>query len=458
MVFPAQLNLSDLDGTNGFVINGIDESDRSGVSVSNGGDINGDGIDDLIIGAYYASPNGNNYAGESYVVFGDGDIGSGGTFELSSLDDENGFVLNGIDPGDRLGESVSNAGDVNGDTFNDLIIGADRADPNGNDDAGESYVVFGGDDIAPGGTFDLSSLDGSNGFVLNGIDLSDRSGISVSNAGDVNNDGADDLIIGADRADPNGNDEAGESYVIFGIANTAPDAMDDSFTTSEDISLTITAEDLLSNDSDPDEGDTLTISSIDTDGTTGTVTDNGDGTFTYNPNGQFDSLNTGESAIDSFSYTIDDGNGGTDTATVTITIDGVDEPVNLNGGNGKDTLNGTGGSDTLSGGNGKDELFGNGRNDLLDGGNGKDTLNGGQGDDTLIGGRGSDIFVLAPSEGTDRIEDFSNQDLIGLSGGISFNDLSFAGNDIILSSTQEVLATLTGVQTSELTSRDFTSL
>jgi hypothetical protein len=63
-------SLSSLDGTNGFRIDGIDASDNSGWSVSSAGDVNGDGIDDLIIGAFAADPNGSSYAGESYVVFG----------------------------------------------------------------------------------------------------------------------------------------------------------------------------------------------------------------------------------------------------------------------------------------------------------------------------------------------------------------------------------------------------
>ncbi len=64
------MNLSDLNGANGFVINGIDEGDGSGCSVSGAGDVNGDGFDDLIIGAPCADPDGKDYAGESYVVFG----------------------------------------------------------------------------------------------------------------------------------------------------------------------------------------------------------------------------------------------------------------------------------------------------------------------------------------------------------------------------------------------------
>ena len=72
-----------MDGTNGFVINGIDARDNSGRSVSNAGDVNGDGIDDLIIGAEGADPNGNSYAGETYVVFGSDSFGN--TLNLSSL-------------------------------------------------------------------------------------------------------------------------------------------------------------------------------------------------------------------------------------------------------------------------------------------------------------------------------------------------------------------------------------
>jgi 2C-methyl-D-erythritol 2,4-cyclodiphosphate synthase len=126
------------------------------------------------------------------------------SIELSALDGTDGFVLNGIDASDRSGVSVSSAGDVNGDGVDDVIIGASSADPNGRSNAGESYVVFGGPGVGAGGSLDLSSLDGTNGFVLNGIDASDSSGVSVSSAGDVNGDGVDDVIIGAYLADPNG--------------------------------------------------------------------------------------------------------------------------------------------------------------------------------------------------------------------------------------------------------------
>ena len=212
------LNLSALDGANGFTLTGTDPNDRSGRSVSSAGDVNGDGYDDLIIGAHRADPNGAS-SGEVYVVYGGASApGTDGVLALSALDGTNGFTLTGIDPDDESGRSVSSAGDVNGDGYDDLIIGARFADPDGESDAGETYVVYGGAS-APGtdGVLALSALDGTNGFSLTGIGMGDRSGVSVSSAGDVNGDGFDDLIIGAPGAEPNGT-RSGETYVVYGGA------------------------------------------------------------------------------------------------------------------------------------------------------------------------------------------------------------------------------------------------
>jgi hypothetical protein len=151
-------------------------------------------------------------SGSSYVVFGKAS-GFSATLELSSLDGSNGFRLDGVTVGDRSGSSVSNAGDVNGDGFDDLIVSAPSS--------GSSYVVFG---KASGfsATLELSHLIGSNGFRLDGVTAGDFSGSSVSSAGDVNGDGFDDLIVGASRADPNG-EFSGSSYIIFGRSDFGRD-------------------------------------------------------------------------------------------------------------------------------------------------------------------------------------------------------------------------------------------
>jgi Ca2+-binding RTX toxin-like protein len=331
--FNASLDLSSLNGSNGFVINGINSRDYSGTSVSSAGDINGDGIDDLIIGARYADPNGQERAGSSYVVFGTNG-GFDASLDLSSLNGSNGFVING-NAFDSLGTSVSSAGDINGDGIDDLIIGAFRASPNGQSAAGSSYVVF-GRSSGFGAGFDVSSLDGSEGFVINGINRYDYSGSSVSSAGDINGDGFDDLIIGASGADPNGQERAGSSYVVFGFAsptptNKPPVAVNDTATTEEETAVNIS---VLANDSNflrvtAIDGRTVVVGTAITLSSGALVTLNADGTLTYDPNAQFEALAVGESGTDSFTYTINFDGSLTNTATVNLTINGVNDAPNV---------------------------------------------------------------------------------------------------------------------------------
>ncbi|MDH4398175.1 Ig-like domain-containing protein, partial [Sphingorhabdus sp.] len=105
-----------------------------------------------------------------------------------------GFVINGASAYDYSGFSVSSAGDVNGDGLDDLIVGASQS---GDQDAGASYVVFGKTTGTSVNLSDIASGTGNLGFVINGASAGDRSGGSVSSAGDVNGDGLDDLIVGA---------------------------------------------------------------------------------------------------------------------------------------------------------------------------------------------------------------------------------------------------------------------
>jgi hypothetical protein len=388
--FGASLSLGLLDGNNGFQINGESFDDFSGSAVSSAGDVNGDGFDDLIVGADFASTNGF-YSGASYVVFGKAS-GFGATLELSSLDGSNGFEFYGEAAFDRNGISVSSAGDVNGDGFTDLIVGAHGADPNGSA-SGASYVVF-GKASGFGGLLLLSSLDGNNGFQINGEAANDESGVSVSDAGDFNGDGFADLIVGAPNADPNGS-KSGASYVLFGTASGF--------------------------------GATLELSSLDgnngfkINGEAGADRSGGSVSGAGDVNGDgFDDLIVGASGGDP------NGSGSGASYVIlgsmpgeSVTRTGTDIANTINGGNFKDTLSGLGGDDLL---------FAQGGNDKAFGGDGRDALDGGDGDDTLGGGEGND--ELNGRDGKDTLNGGSNDD--SLAGGRATDTLNGgSGNDTL---------------------------
>ncbi|HZJ17758.1 MAG TPA: integrin alpha, partial [Chthoniobacteraceae bacterium] len=211
--FGASVALASLDGSAGFKLSGAADNDRAGFSVSAAGDVDGNGFDDLVIGALFANGGGTN-RGSAYVVFGQA-TGFGASVALASLDGDAGFKLQGVADNDRAGFSVSGAGDVNGDGFADLLVGAFAAQEGGND-RGAAYVIFGRAG-GFGASVALSSLDGTNGFKLSGVADNDNAGSSVSEAGDVNGDGFGDLVVSALSADEGGTNR-GTAYVVFGTA------------------------------------------------------------------------------------------------------------------------------------------------------------------------------------------------------------------------------------------------
>jgi len=195
---------------------GDDIFDNSGHSVSSAGDVNGDGHGDFMIGAYHANPAGGADAGETYLVFGHGDPWADIDFD-GAVAPGTAIRIFGDDASDRSGTSISWAGDVNNDGYSDLLIGAPGADPGGGADAGETYLVF-------GHTGTWSNMEFNSGVAppaairIFGDDASDVSGRTVSQAGDVNNDGFGDLLIGARDADPPARSDAGETFLVFGRA------------------------------------------------------------------------------------------------------------------------------------------------------------------------------------------------------------------------------------------------
>jgi hypothetical protein len=223
------IDLANLDGASGFSIQGIDAQDFSGFSVAGAGDFNGDGFEDLIIGAYGGDA-GGSLSGETYVVFGkSGSFGQ--FFNVGSLDGSDGFRIDGIAANDFSGFSVSSAGDVNKDGFDDLLIGASNASP-----GGAAYVVF-GRAASAGPIVPLSALDGADGFRLESAVTGDQAGRTVNEAGDFNGDGIDDFLVTAPNADRTATTD-GAVFVVFGGAAFAATAEIDQLDGTDGFRLT----------------------------------------------------------------------------------------------------------------------------------------------------------------------------------------------------------------------------
>lgn len=191
------------------IVYGAEAGDRLGEAVG-AGDINGDGRDDLILAATFASgPNNDrDRAGETYVVMGPP------ARVVDTARGEQDVTILGIDPGDQIGHSIA-SGDVDGDGFADLLLGAVSADgpQNGSDLAGETYLVKGGEHLPD--VIDTAA-EGAAALIY-GAKAKDRLGRSAT-MGDVNGDGLNDLLISAPDVDSGDGDKAraGAIYVLYG--------------------------------------------------------------------------------------------------------------------------------------------------------------------------------------------------------------------------------------------------
>ena len=165
---------------------GDSAGDTFGYSVAGAGDVNQDGYDDVIVGAYRDDDNGSS---------------SGSARVLSGVDGSILYTFYGDSGGDYFGWSVDGAGDVNQDGYDDLIVGARNDDDNGSS-SGSARV--------------LSGFDGAILYTFYGDSVGDLFGYSVAGAGDINSDGYSDLVVGAYGDDDNGS-SSGSARVLSGF-------------------------------------------------------------------------------------------------------------------------------------------------------------------------------------------------------------------------------------------------
>ncbi|MAL97468.1 MAG: hypothetical protein CL583_03365 [Alteromonadaceae bacterium] len=221
VITAAALDITDLSLSDGFFIQGYEVADQFGRSLGAGGDINGDGYEDIVIGVNLSDIDAGD-AGAAYVIFGK----PGATrahIDVGALDASDGFLIHGADAADYLGMTVDLSGDLNGDGYDDVVVIASHDDTvvtNG----GTAYVIWG----QAGATrtdINVSTMTSADGFRILSQEAGDFLGnttvISPQNSqfvdadGDFNGDGIDDLLLGHGASDNDGGD-SGLVYVIFG--------------------------------------------------------------------------------------------------------------------------------------------------------------------------------------------------------------------------------------------------
>ena len=448
--FPARVNLAALNGNNGLRLTGIAEDDGAGTSVNSAGDVNGDGYDDIIIGAPNATVSGKAAAGQAYVVLGNNAFPP--QFDLADLDGDNGFQIQGVAAESYAGNAVGGAGDMNGDGYDDVFVAAWKTSRSGSNESGAVYVIYGATTYPA--QLALNTLNGDNGFRLDGTSVGDRAGSAVAPAGDVNGDGWADLVIGAPFADS----LRGITYVVLGANDFPPALALASLNGSNGFRL-------VSNHNNGTAGMAVGAADINGDGlddvlvgapgagegfqrfagrtfavfgrsvfnaevnlsalvpTTGVQFD---GEASGDQSGQVMSLagdlngdgydeiliaapggGVGAGGAPGYSYLVQGG------ATL-----GVPLPVTHPGTPSDDSLIGTTGRDVMLGGRGADQIAAGADNDALKGGAGGDLLLGGDGADILVGGNGRDIASYASSSAGVTANLFTG----GAAGGHSAGD------------------------------------
>jgi hypothetical protein len=206
----------------GYRIDGWSAYDHFGASVAVG-DVNFDGVGDIVVGDPDASPYGRYHAGNVYVIYGQ-QATSTSEIDVSNMAAGQGTIVTGWAAGDRTGQSIA-VGRFNSDSpyrctgasnENSLAIGAPGGSPNGVSQAGQVYDLYGTDFLSQPRGLDLNNLNPANGYLVLGHWAGDQLGQSLADAGNLNLDCSDAVLIGDPQAGPNGMPQSGTVYVVYG--------------------------------------------------------------------------------------------------------------------------------------------------------------------------------------------------------------------------------------------------
>ena len=206
----------------GYRIDGWSANDHFGQSVAVG-DLNSDGVGDIVVGDPDSTPYGRSQAGDVYVVYGQRGT-STPELDVSHMSAWQGTIITGWSAGDLTGTSVAvgkfNAGSQNGcqgaSQEESIAIGAPGATQSGQSKAGEVYVIYGSDLDSQPSSIDLNGMTAHSGYIIAGSWGGDQLGTTVADGGDVNHDCNDSILIGDPNAGPNGEPQSGTVYVVYG--------------------------------------------------------------------------------------------------------------------------------------------------------------------------------------------------------------------------------------------------